>query len=83
MLVQELYVVCVHVCIYSTYIVGQSIHTYIYTPSLKAVAPTVFMVGLQPLVPCYGLHLQWRRQWQTTPVQLNLPIKSSIGSPGV
>jgi hypothetical protein len=24
-----------------------------------------------------------RRQWQTTPVQLNLPRKSSVGSPGV
>jgi hypothetical protein len=24
-----------------------------------------------------------RRQWQTTPVQLNLPRKSSVVSPGV
>jgi hypothetical protein len=27
--------------------------------------------------------IQERRQWQTTTVQLNLPRKSSVGSPGV
>jgi hypothetical protein len=49
----------IYIYIYSTCIVEHSIHIYTYTPSLKAVAPTVFIVGLQHLAPYYGFHLQF------------------------
>jgi len=39
----------------------------------------------QCCIPVLVLECQYvrRRQWKTTPVQLNLPRKSSVGSPGV
>ena len=41
------------------------------------------LTSLLPLLVTCNVQYFRRRQWQTTPVQLNLPIKSSVGSPGV
>jgi len=55
--------VCMCVCVCIKYLYSRAFYTYIHThthtPSLEAVAPTSFMVGLQPLVPCYAFHLQF------------------------